>query len=346
MSDHAPIIITLNIGDNQKSTLWKLNSSLLNNPQVKGELEKAIDTYFKENINGEVSPPMVWDAFKAVLRRKVISISSSLKNEDRRGLTLYTPNSENYKKIIKLDPGQTNYPLKNYKKAGGKAMKLLSYKLRKQQADATINKIRCPHTKQIHHRVDQIQQSLENYYKELYSQQKLDNEDEMRRFLESLNLPIITQEQNKALIADITEIDVNTAIARLKPHKSPGSDGFTAEWNKSFKEQLVPKLCQIYNRALKKGEIPPSWKQAIISVIPKEGKDSLDCKQFRPISVLNLDYKIYMSILARRIERLLPSLIHLDQTGFIHGRQTQDSLRRTLHITVYSISSRIRHKLC
>lgn len=39
-----------------------------------------------------------------------------------------------------------------------------------------------------------------------------------------------------------------------------------------------------------------------------------------------------MSILARRIEGLLPSLIHLDQTGFIHERQTQDSLRRTLHI--------------
>ena len=39
-----------------------------------------------------------------------------------------------------------------------------------------------------------------------------------------------------------------------------------------------------------------------------------------------------MSILVRRIEKLLPSLIHLDQTGFIHERQTQDSLRRTLHI--------------
>ena len=79
MSDQAPIIMTVNIGNNPKSTLWKLNSSLLNNPQVKGELEKAIDTNFKENNNGEVSPPMVWDTFKAVLRGKVISISSSLK---------------------------------------------------------------------------------------------------------------------------------------------------------------------------------------------------------------------------------------------------------------------------
>ena len=66
-----------------------------------------------------------------------------------------------------------------YYEAGNEAMKLLSYKLRKQQADATINKIRCPQTKKIEHRSDQIQQSFENYYRELYSQPKLDNEDEM-----------------------------------------------------------------------------------------------------------------------------------------------------------------------
>ena len=70
-------------------------------------------------------------------------------------------------------------------------------------------------------------------------------------------------------------------------------------------------------------------------LLNSKGKDSLDCKQFRPISVLNLDYKMYMAILASRIEKLLPSLIHLDQTGFIHERQTQDSLRRTLHIMWY-----------
>lgn len=167
----------------------------------------------------------------------------------------------------------------------------------------------------------------------------------MKSFLESLNLPTITQEQNKVLAVDSTEIEVKAAISRLKPHKNPGSDGFTAEWYKSFKEQLIPKLCQICNGTLKKGEIPVSCKQAIISVIPKEGKDSLGWKQFRPISVLNLDYKIYMSVLARRIEKLLPSLIHLDQTGFVHERQTQDSLRRTLHIMWYIKQNRTQATL-
>uniref|UniRef100_A0A9J8DDF4 Uncharacterized protein n=1 Tax=Cyprinus carpio carpio TaxID=630221 RepID=A0A9J8DDF4_CYPCA len=66
------------------STLWKLNSSILNNPQVKENLKSAIESYFKENDNGEVSPTIIWDAFKAVLRGKIIAHTALLKKM-RRG---------------------------------------------------------------------------------------------------------------------------------------------------------------------------------------------------------------------------------------------------------------------
>lgn len=91
-------------------------------------------------------------------------------------------------------------------------------------------------------------------------------------------------------------------------------------------------LGRTFNWVLKKGEIPYSLREAIISVIPKEGKDELDCSSYRPISVLNQDYRLFTAILARRIEKILPSIIQLDQTGFIKERQTQDNIRRALHV--------------
>ena len=117
-------------------------------------MEKEIEIYFKENCNGEVSQPIVWDAYKAVLRGKIVSRSSSLKKlkqKDHKDRTkpekvvtikklqneidkIYS--EEMKKKLIFLKQG--------YYEAGSKAMKLLAYKLRKQQANNTVNKIRCP----------------------------------------------------------------------------------------------------------------------------------------------------------------------------------------------------------
>lgn len=58
MSDHSLIKMSINISNILKSTLWKFNLNILNNSQVKEKLEKEIEAYFRENNNGEVSPPM------------------------------------------------------------------------------------------------------------------------------------------------------------------------------------------------------------------------------------------------------------------------------------------------
>lgn len=75
-----------------------------------------------------------------------------------------------------------------------------------------------------------IHSSFEKYYKNLYTQMASKGDKSPESLLASLNLPTIAEDQNKVLLANVTIEELQKAISRLKPNKSPGSDGFTAEW--------------------------------------------------------------------------------------------------------------------
>ena len=74
-------------------------------------------------------------------------------------------------------------------------------------------------------------------YKTPYSKVPGGNITQIDTFLNSLDLPTLNEDQNRALTADITEDELTAAIRRLKLSKSPGSDGYTAEWYKEFKKE-------------------------------------------------------------------------------------------------------------
>lgn len=78
--------------------------------------------------------------------------------------------------------------------------------------------------------------------------------------------------------------------------------------------------------------MPLTMRQATISLIPKPGKDHLQMSNFRPLSTVNNDYKLLAKILARRMEKVITSLIHIDQAGYIQGRLASNNMRRLLHI--------------
>lgn len=170
--------------------------------------------------------------------------------------------------------------------------------LRKQQAESARFEIRDPKIKKACHKLEDIQRIFENYYRELYREPNTASPQEINTFLDSLDLPCIGEIQNEALTAEITKEEIGKAISRLKANKAPGMDGFPAEWYKAFKDEIVPILYDCFNHTLKEGETPRAWREAIILVIHKEGKNKRDCGAFRPISVLSTDYKLYALMLA------------------------------------------------
>lgn len=77
--DHSPLDLTINSNQKSRHTLWKLNSSILCSPQIKEAQEEEIQAYLELNYMGEMEPPVLWDAFKALMRGKIIACTAHLK---------------------------------------------------------------------------------------------------------------------------------------------------------------------------------------------------------------------------------------------------------------------------
>ena len=84
----------------------------------------------------------------------------------------------------------------------------------------------------------EIQRITRDYYQQLYAN-KTDNEEEMDKFLEKYNFPKLDQEEIENLNRPITSTAIETVIKNFPVNKSPGPDGFTAEFYQKFREELT-----------------------------------------------------------------------------------------------------------
>ena len=91
----------------------------------------------------------------------------------------------------------------------------------------------------------EIQSILRDYYKQLYAK-KMENVEEMDRFLEMHNLPRLNQEEIENMNRPITSTEIETVIKNLPTNKSPAPDGFSGEFYQTFREELTPILLKLF----------------------------------------------------------------------------------------------------
>lgn len=236
---------------------------------IQQDITKGLIEYIQFNDNNTVSPSILWEGAKSVLRGNIIAISSRLKKER---LAEDLENKLNELLTYKAE-GQLRFTNQKYYEFGNRASQLLAFQLRKSQSSRVVHKIKCPNTGKILLQPKDVAKAFATYYQELYKEESCQNKKEkMENLLSSINLTKLTEEEADLITSPITREEIKNSILKLKNNKSSGEDGLPGEYYKMFEKELLPLLEKVYNYALSEGDPPQSWSEAIISVIHKDGR--------------------------------------------------------------------------
>ena len=179
----------------------------------------------------------------------------------------------------------------------------------------------------------EIVKEIKAFYKDLYSSRQTGECD--YSFINNLDIPVLNNEDQKFCDEVISLKECETVTQKMKLDKSPGLDGIPIEFYKTFWLILGPFLVKLYNESYQNEKLSNSQRIAVISLIHKKGNKNL-LKNYRPISLTNVDYRILGQVIANRLHSVLPSLISLDQAGYVKGRFIGNNIRTIEDLLFYN----------
>ncbi len=159
------------------------------------------------------------------------------------------------------------------------------------------------------------------FYERLYTSKiKELNNRILNNFINQDNIKQLTEYDKTSCEGIITEDEAISVLKHMKNNKTPGMEGLPAEFYKILWRDIGKYCIKSINEAYIKGEMSITQKQCLITCIPKGDKPRHLMKNWRPLSLLNTDFKILSGVLADRIKKVLPNIISSDQKGFLKNR--------------------------
>jgi len=357
-SDHAAVVVEI-LEENQIERgpgIVKINTRLLEDPKITSQLGIEIEQMMQQCDNSW-NPHTKLEFLKVVIR----SVFSTKTSEIRREINNEIRESEdelNQMEKLKIKVLRTKVQNQNIQETrestvnrANQGLKEKLEKLRKKLGDTmnfitkakwfeygersnkfflSLNKSR--EKQKMIHKINnngtqykgqaEVSKGITNFYSNLYKKNERNHSED--NFYE--NCPKLTDAQAEVLEKETTIKDLSDALSTCK-ESAPGPDGIPYLVYKKLWKITGPVLLEAWKYSLEIGKMPPSHLQSIITLLPKEGKDQTEIKNWRPITLSNCDSKIITKALSIRTSKILGSIIDPSQTAYIPGRSVADNLR-------------------
>ena len=356
-TDHSLITLSLNFNKaNRGPGYFKLNNSLL----LDKEYQNIIKTSIADTVtfNSEANPNILWEIIKGNIRNETIKYATHKKRNDLEREKKLTSEIENLNNKIQYERNNVN--LEHLKSAlttnqmeltdildkringliirskaqfveiSEKNSKLFLNLEKKKSERKCLKQLKIDNNIITEPKDILLQQKM--FYHNLYKS-KPRSHSNINFF--NTNMNILNDEDKQLCEGFLTEIECFLALKEMKNNKSPGSDGLTTEFYKIFWNDIKTYVTNSLNFSFTNGHLTDLQKQSIITILPKTDKDTLFLENWRPISLLNVDYKISTKSIANRIKKVISSIISNAQTGFIKGRYIGENVRLICDILEY-----------
>lgn len=371
-TDHSAVTITFRFTERARGrTFWKFNSSLLKDKEyvrrMKETIKKTKQTYAKnadsvdiihdDNLEFQIDDQLLFEVMLMDIRSATISYATFKKRIEQSREELL---------IKEIELLEQNFNRKNEDDLKTKQIELEELRRKRMEGVLTrsrarwvgegekVSKYFCNlekrhYTSKIIRKIekkdgtfvteqDDIVKETKSFYESLYMQEDQINDVNLEDLIQEHeeNIPKLTEKQRNDLEGLISKEEVLSTLKRMKNGTSPGSDGFTVEFYKFFWNDLGSFLVRAINESFKKESLSSPQKEGIITLLPKGDKPRQFLKNWRPITLLNVSYKIASGCIANRIKRILPDIIHSDQTGFVSGRCISENTRLLYDVIHYT----------
>ena len=365
-SDHAPISCKLNITDEERGPgVWRMNNSLLKYKNFEILIKKEINNFkriyaatpynpdFIDSISPGfelmISPTLFWETLLVTLRGSIIYYSKKLQAGKKRRRTelenrittldhknsLGSASIEEQTRLAEFNVELVNIRKEELKGAYVRSSRFFLNLENRNRVNKSINEIKIDEDTTISNQKE-ILKTVKNFYEDLYKRKETNTQIEEKDLLPTQ----LTLAEQQLLDSELTKAEIDQALTQQKNNKSPGIDGYSAEFFKKFWAQLGHFFTDCVNECYKEGKLTASQSTGLITCLLKTGKARNLLKNWRPISLLNTTYKIISLCITNRLRPVLNRIISQVQKGFLKGRSIADCTR-----VMYDIIWNCEHKL-